>query len=236
MRKFADLHLKPSSGDLKNAEQMACLAAEIGFSLVGVTFGLETSREARLGLMRTFGNQGLDAVSRVDLKPRSRKELLRSLREARGAFDIVAVECSNSNISSVAFRDRRIDLVFFSLTGLESRLRWLMPRRSNRVVELSVSDLLVDDSLARASLNRTLNLIGESQRRRMPILLSSGATNATEMRTPRDMAAILSTLHPEYAKTMDSITHIPLSLVRHALERRRPGFVAEGVRVVKTNP
>jgi RNase P/RNase MRP subunit p30 len=215
---------------------MACAAAEIGFSLVGVTFNLETSRETRLGLMKIFGNQGLDAVSRIDLKPRNRKELLRSLREVRGAFDIVAVECSNSNVSAVAFRDRRIDLVFFSLTGLESRLRWLMPRRSKRVVELSVSDLLVDNSLATAALNRALNLIEESQRRQMPILLSSGATNATEMRTPRDMAAILSTLHPENANTMDSVTHIPFSLVHHALERRRPGFVAEGVCVVKTNP
>jgi RNase P/RNase MRP subunit p30 len=70
----------------------------------------------------------------------------------------------------------------------------------------------------------------------MPILLSSGATNAIEMRTPRDMAAILSTLHPENEKTMDSVTHIPFSLVHNALERRRPGFVAEGVRVVEKNP
>ena len=233
MRKLADLHLRPASGDIRNAEEMALVAAETGFSLVGITFDLETSKETRLRLMKAFEVQGLETVSRIDLKPKNRKELLRSLRQVRGAFDLVAVECSNSNISSVAFRDRRIDLVFFPLASLESRLSWLMPRRSKRVVELSVSDLLVDNLPPAASLNRALNLIEESARRHMPVLISSGARDVMEMRTPRDMAAILSTLQPENAKTIDSVTHIPLSLVHYTLERRRPGFVAEGVRVVK---
>lgn len=235
MRRFADLHLRPPLQNAEAIERMAHLAAEIGLYLVGVTFDSQVSKETRMRVTEPFEVHGLKTVSRIDLRPKSRKELLRSLRIVRGPFDIVAVECSNTQVGSLAFRDRRIDLVFFSPEQTHSRLGWLMPRRSRRPIEVNIADLL-SYNLAPYDLQRSFNLVAEARRRGMPIVASSGASDQMAMRTPRDISAVLSVLDLGTAQALDSVSRIPFSLAHTALSRREPGFIVEGTKLVRTQP
>lgn len=233
LRKFADLHLRPPLHDIETAEKMAQLAAEIGLYLVGITFDYQVPKEQRLDMIKLFKNQGLKTVSRIDIRPRGKNELLRSLRAVREAFDIVAVESSNRQVSSAAFRDKRIDLVFFSPNRLESRLSLLMPKRLKRPVEFNITDMLDAHPASALNLRRSLNLLTEARRKRMPLVVSSGAKNHVSMKTARDMAAVISVLGLDAKQGTDSVSSIPISLTTRALDRQEPGFVAEGTRLVR---
>jgi RNase P/RNase MRP subunit p30 len=236
LRKFADLHLRPASHDVETGEKMAQLAAEIGFYLVGIAFDYQVPKRQRQNMIKLFENQGLKTVTRIDVRPRGKNELLRSLRTVREAFDIVAVECSNRQISSVAFRDKRVDLIFFPSNRLESRLSLLMPKRLKRPIEFNITDMFDAQSAPALNLRRSLNLLAEARRKRMPILVSSGAKNPVSMKSARDMAAVISALGLEAKQGIDSVSSIPISLTTMALNRQEPGFIAQGTRVVRTRP
>lgn len=233
LTRFVDLHLKPPLQDVKIVERMACLAAEVGLHVVGIAFDLRTPREARLSAVKLFEDRGLAAMTRIDLRPKNRSDLLQSLRDVRALFDVVAVECSNTQVSSVAFRDRRVDLVFFPVGRLHSRLSWLIPKKLKRPIELNFADLLGNESSAGPGLVRAINLISEAQRKHMPLIASSGAADPFLIRAPRDMAAILFVLGLPSCLAVDAVSDLPYSLIRRNLERREPGFVSEGTRIVR---
>lgn len=172
-------------------------------------------------------------MARIDLRPKSKYDLLRSLRDVRTPFDIVAVECSNTQVSSVAFRDRRVDLVFFPVGRLQSRLSWLIPKKLKRPVELNIADLLRNESSAESDLVRAINLIADAQRKHMPLVASSGATDPFSLRAPRDMAAVLSVLGLEPSSAVDAVSDRPHSIIQRNLERREPDFISDGIKMVR---
>jgi len=233
LRRFVDLHLRPPPQDVKAIERMAHLAAEIGFHLAGLAFDSQVSKESRQRTAKLFEDRGLETVSRIDLRPKDRNELLTSLRKVRSSFDIVAVECHMKQVASLAFRDRRVDLVFFSPNRPKSRFNELMPRRSRRPVEFNIADLLRDDLTAEPGLRRASNLVSDAQRKHLPIVISSGATDWLSMRAPRDMAAILSVLGLEAVQALDAVSHIPLSIAQENLEKRGPRFISNGMEIVR---
>lgn len=234
MKQFVDLHLRPPIQDVKATEKMASLAAEMEFRLVGLTFATGVSREARLTTTRLFEDQGLETASRVDLYPKDRNQLLKSLKEVRPLFDIVAVECSAKQVSSIAFRDRRVDLVFFSLDRPKLKIGELAPRRSKRPVEFNVADLLKDGFVSESSLRRASSIIWSTGGKHLPIVASSGATGWLLMRGPKDMAAVLAVLGLDTARALDAVSGAPFSLAQENLEKRGPRFISDGIEIVRS--
>jgi len=233
LKRFVDLHLMPPLRDMNTIERMAQLAAEVGFHLVGLTFDSQVPNEARLEAVEAFEVRGLKTVSRVDLRPKHRNELLRSLREVRSSFDIVAVECGTRQVATVAFRDRRVDLVFFRPDRPRSIFGASTPRSTRRLVEFNVTDLLGDDLSIGSDLRRAFDLVSYVQRRHLPMVISSGAANWWRMRGPRDMAAVVSMMGLEAEQAIDAVSRIPLSVARKSLGKQEPSYVSEGIRIVR---
>jgi len=233
LKRFVDLHLCPPSQDAKTTERMANLAAEMGFRLVGLTFDTQASRVTKLTTTKLFEDQGLETVSRIDLRPRDRNELLMSLRKVRSSFDIVAVECHAKQVAPIAFRDRRVDLVFFPPGRPKLRVSELTPRRTRRPVEFNMADLLKNDSAVESNLHRVLGVIRDIQRKHLSMVVSSGATDWLLMRAPKDMAAVLSVLGLDTTQALDAVSRIPFSLAQENLEKQRPRFISDGIEVVR---
>jgi len=234
LRRFVDLHLRLPR-ETETAKEMARLAKRIGLRLVGLTFDLQTPNEEKLTAAKQFEERGIETVSRIDLKPRNRNQLLMTLRKFRFRYDVVAVECSARQLTSIAFRDRRVDLVFFSPSVSKSRLGELLPRRSERPVEVNVIDLLSDD-LTVVSVPRLLrmsDLILAAQRKHLPLVVSSGASDMLSMRSPRDMAAIASVFGLEDARALDAVSSIPFSIAEKNLKKHFPRYISEGVEMVR---
>jgi len=234
LKRFVDLHLIPPLRDMNGIRRMAQLAAEMGLYLVGLTFDSGIPSEARLEPIEAFEGRGLETVSRVDLRPKHRNELLRSLREVRSSFDIVAVECRTRQVATVAFRDRRVDLVFFRPDRPKSMFGVSTPRSMRRLFEFNVADLLGSDSGIGSDLRRASDLLSYIQRRQLPIVISSGATNWWTMRAPKDMAAVVSVMGLEAEQAIDAVSRTSLTLARRSLEKRDPSYVSEGIRIVRS--
>lgn len=231
MRRFADLHLIPPLQDADAIERMAELATEMGFSLVGLTFDSNSPTRTKLESIQAFKQRGIDTVSRVDLHSKHRNELLESLRKVRPSFDLVAVECSTKQVTTTAFRDRRVDILFFRLDYLRITQSLLTPRNLGKVFEFNVADILGDDT---ASLRRASGLLSYIKNGKLPMIISSGAVNWHLMRAPRDMAAVASMIGIDLDQAINAVSRSPFCLASRSLRRRDPSYISEGVRIVRS--
>ena len=232
MRRTADLHLRPEIADRDSLECMAQIADEMGFSHLGIAFDLTTPKEKKKDALHIFEKQGIDALSRTDITRSRHQDLLRVLPKARASFDLVAVECSSRQVSSLAFRDRRIDIVYFNAERPRFDHRNFISKNANRLIEINLSDILsfkpLDFRLARA-----MAQIAEAKRNRAPMLISSGATGPLSMRGPQEMASLAMIAGLDLPTAMNAVSDTPVLLADSRLRRRNPAFVAEGVRLVR---
>jgi ribonuclease P/MRP protein subunit RPP1 len=234
MRRFIDLHLRPSE-DSESVRAMLELAARLEFKEIGLVRGEIHSRN----LKSMASGMGLDLVSRVDLAPRNTNELTAALRRLRRRFMIVAVECRSKNVARQAAKDHRVDILNFpSSVSARSRNRFDRQEASlasdaNCAYEINASDLLQPDQVSRAKLLSLMRgEVDNAKRFDVPIVVSSGALNAMQMRDPRGLAAILTILDMNEEEGLESVSKTPMRIVTANREKLEPGFVAPGVRRV----
>jgi RNase P/RNase MRP subunit p30 len=232
MRRTADLHLRPETLDEETIGSMADLAGEMRFSFIAVALDLTVSDKQKKDVLRMFKDRGIEAFARVDLVYMRKQDLLRGLSKARVHFDIVAVKCLNQQISSVGFRDRRVDLVYFDSERPRSRIGDLFFKRTGRPVEINLTDVL-DARFMSFGLRRATQQVVEAKRNRVPISVSSGARNALSMSGPEEMAAFASILGSD-VPARQVISDVPIHIIEDRLSKRSPRYVSEGVRVVES--
>jgi RNase P/RNase MRP subunit p30 len=120
-RRFADLHLLPKLGDDEQIKSMLRKASELGYRLVAVplpTFSIDVLSKK---LMAACQEVKVDFASRLDLKPKTPKELLHQLREFRRKVEIIAVACWSKDVARQAAKDHRVDILNFPSTDPRER-------------------------------------------------------------------------------------------------------------------
>lgn len=226
MRIFVDLHLKPGA----QSEMASILeTAEIlGFSGVAIT-NTGNSREAR---------EGLDVISRIDLKPRNQRDLGSSLKRVRRRYEIVSVECASKPVARQAAKDHRVDILNFSPSASNRRKVGFdhqeasLASGANCAYEVNACDILGQGPLALLKLLPILRREVENARRYdVPVVLSSGAVEPLLMRGPRDLAALMGLIDRE-VDWLDAVSTNPWRMVERNREKLSPGFVVPGVKVV----
>ena len=105
-RTFADLHLQIDLGNMTMVERIIGKIAQLGFRLVGVPLPPEAN---------------ISLVNRVDLRPKSRGQLMNQLRKLRRKFEVICVLCENKEVARQAAKDRRVDLLNFPALGYTRR-------------------------------------------------------------------------------------------------------------------
>lgn len=231
MRQYADLHLSPSLDDIANARSMADIFSELDTRVVGLVVPPD-----RLTPMPpavdAFREAGLDVAKRLNLKPRSREELLRSLRRFRNKYEIVAVDCSTQTVSRVAVRDRRVDIVQFPKQGPGSGFRRNLASTCRAALEFNMSDLSHTPGFE-ARLHRLRREIEIAAETSTSVIGSTNASNPFELRAPRDVAAVLHTLGLSLDAALRGISEIPLEIVRKNRLRMEEPELEEGVKIVR---
>jgi ribonuclease P/MRP protein subunit RPP1 len=226
MRIFVDLHLKPGA----QSEMASILeTAEIlGFSGIAIT-NTGNSREAR---------EGLDVISRIDLKPRNQRDLGSSLKRVRRRYEIVSVECASKPVARQAAKDHRVDILNFSPSASNRRKVGFdhqeasLASGANCSYEVNACDILGQGPLALSKLLPILRREVENARRYdVPVVLSSGAVEPLLMRGPRDLAALMGLIGRE-VDWLDAVSTNPWRMVERNREKLSPGFVVPGVKVV----
>lgn len=235
MRRFIDLHLRHPASGTDELESMLRFAAELGYS--GVAVASDSGLPKRL--KRLGGELSLDLINRINLRPRSAKELTATLRRVRSRFEVVAVDCLSKAVARQAAKDHRVDLLNFPASTSARAKVWFdrqeasLASGANCAYEFNASALLRQGPVKSARLLSIIRReIENAKRNDVPIVVSSGADSRLLMREPRGLAALLDLVDVEEESGLDMVSSIPWRIVEVNRGKLAPGFVAPGVRVV----
>lgn len=238
MRKFADLHLKPSLEDFEQIKSMVNKSAELGFQMVGLTFPPNIDVDKMNRMRRICHDAGVDLVTRVDLAPKSRRGLLDSLRKLRRRFEIISVLCISKAVARQAAKDRRVDFLSFPIAEYPKvffdRAEAELASSALACLEIDMKPLLSLKGFGRIRLLSVLRReIAAAEILKVPIVLSSGATDPWFLRKPQDFASLGILFGLDLPLALSALSDAPLGIVERNRQKLSSDYVAPGVRVVR---
>jgi len=238
MRRFADIHLRPSIEDSDRVERMISKSSELGYQMIAISLPPNITQNKISRLQKICSDANLDLVTRVDLAPKSSKELLHHLRRFRRSFEIVSVVCDSKSVARQAAKDRRVDLLTFPSTNIHRRFfdhaEAELASNALSALEIEMAPLLSLGSSSRIRLISSLRKESAvAEKLGVPVVLSSGATDEYLMRGPREYAALAGLFEMDSRVALRTLSEIPHSLVERNRGKLSPGYVAPGIRVVR---
>lgn len=238
MRRFTDLHLKPSLEDFGQVKSMVNKSAELGFQLVGLSLPPKIGSDKVDQLRKICRESGVELATRVDLIPKSRRELLNSLRKLRRRFEVVNVFCASKVVARQAAKDRRVDLLSFPVAKhpkvFFDHAEAKLASNALACLEIDVQPLLLLRGFARVRLLSVLRReVATAKSLKVPIVLSSGATDIRFLRKPQDLASLGMLFGLDLPLALEALSNTPLRIVERNRQKLSPDYVASGVRVVR---
>ena len=237
MKQFADLHLRVPLKDAEKTEKMIQKAKELGYSTVGISLPFNVKKEQINYLKQVCEDAQVDFVSRVDLSPRNSNELLSELRKCRRKFEIVAVRCDSKDVARQAAKDRRVDLLQFSVTNNRKRFfdeqEAELASQALAALEIEMAPLLQLTSFSRIRLLSSLKKeVATAERTDVPVLISSGATKEQLMRGHHDYAALATIFDMPLSSALKALSEMPREIVERNRNKLSTSYVAPGIRVL----
>ena len=237
MRQFADLNLRAPIENLTKAESMVRKASELDYSLVAIPIPDNVSKEQINQLRHICSESKLDFASRVTFAPRDSNELLQSLRHYRQKFEVIAVRCDTKDVARQAAKDRRVDLLQFSVTNLRKRFfdesEAELASQALASLEIELSPMLQLTSFSRVRLLSYLRReVATALRFKVPIIVSSGAVDELLMRGPRDYAALTTLFDVELSSALGALSENSWGIVKRNRNKLSTNYVAPGINVV----
>jgi len=237
-RIYADLHLCPNLRDMEKVSNMINKASRLEYRLIAITFPLNAKREEIERIRDISREYKIDLASRIDLKPKSPKELIQYLRKLRRKFEIIAVICESKTVARQAAKDRRVDLLNFPSPNTHRRFfdtaEAELASKALASLEIDIKPLLILEGPARVRLLSSLRREAAiAQKFHVPIVMSSGASDEFFMRKPRDMAALASLFDLDEVSALDAVSKNPTQIVKRNRENLSPKFVAPGIKVIR---
>jgi len=237
VRKFADLHLRAPIKDLDQVERMVRRSSELGSRLIGLVLPPDVRRDQIEQLQQFCHDAKIDFVKRVNFSPKTPRELLRDLRRFRRRFEVISVTCTSKSVARQAAKDRRVDLLRFPATSLRKRFfdhaEAELASKALSSLEIEMIPLLLLTSFSRINLlSRLRREVAIAERFKVPVTISSGATNEYLMRGPRDYAALATLFDMSMSSALCALSEDPIAMVDRNREKLSPDYVAPGIRVV----
>jgi RNase P/RNase MRP subunit p30 len=237
MRKFVDLHLRAPIKDLDQVERMVRKSSELGYRLVGILVPPNITRDQINQLQHICSDAKIDFVTRVDFSPKTARELLQDLRRFRRKFEVISVTCTSKGVARQAAKDRRVDLLHFPTTDLRKRFfdhaEAELASNALSSFEIEMAPLLLLTGFSRIRLlSRLRREVAIAERFKVPVTISSGATNEYLIRGPYDYAALTTLFDMSMPSALCALSENSLAIVERNREKLSPNYVAPGIRVV----
>ena len=237
MRKFVDLHLRAPIKDLYQVDRMVRKSSELGYHLVGILVPPNITRDQINQLQHICSDAKIDFVTRVDFSPKTAQELLHNLRRFRRKFEVISVTCTSKGVARQAAKDRRVDLLHFPATDLRKRFfdhaEAELASKALSSLEIEMAPLLLLTGFSRIRLlSRLRREVAIAERFKVPVTISSGATNEYLIRRPHDYAALVTLFDMPISSALRALSENPVAMVERNRGKLSPDYVAPGIRVV----
>lgn len=238
MKRFVDLHLCLPIENLDQVKRMVGRSSELGYSLVGIPLPKNITGKNVSQLQIICHDANMDFVKRIDLTPRTSRELLRDLRRFRRTFEVVSVTCASKAVARQAAKDRRVDILSFSATNLRTRFfdyaEAELASNALSCLEIDMTPLLTLTGFQRVRLiSRLRQEVTIAKKSSVPIIISSGAMNEFLLRGPHDYAALTCLFDLTTPFSLRAVSENPVELVERNRRKLSPDYLAPGLRIVK---
>ena len=237
-RIYADLHLCPNLNNERQTARMIRKAAALGYRLIAIPVPLSLTEKKVRWLRNLCEEVGIEFASRIDLKPRTPRELIVNLRRLRRRFEIIAVLCETKQVARQAAKDRRVDLLNFPAINFRRRFfdkaEAELASSGLTAFEIDVKPLIMFEGTVRVRLMSNLRKeVAIAQKFRVPTIVSSGVSDELHMRKPRELAALASLFDLKETAALEAVSKNPVAIVKRNREKLSPRFVAPGIRVIR---
>jgi len=237
-RIYADLHLCPNLNNERQTTRMIRKAAALGYRLIAIPVPLSFTEKKVRWLRNLCEEVGIEFASRIDLKPRTPRELIVNLRRLRRRFEIIAVLCETKQVARQAAKDRRVDLLNFPAINFRRRFfdkaEAELASSGLTAFEIDVKPLIMFEGTVRVRLMSNLRKeVAIAQKFRVPTIVSSGVSDELHMRKPRELAALASLFDLKETAALEAVSKNPVAIVKRNREKLSPRFVAPGIRVIR---
>ena len=237
MRRFVDLHLRAPIKDLDQVERMVRRSSELGYRLIGLVLPPNVTRDQIEQLQQFCDDAKIDFVTRVNFFPKTSRELIHDLRRFRRRFEVISVTCTSKGVARQAAKDRRVDLLRFPATNLRKRFfdraEAELASKAFSSLEIEMTPLLLLTGFSRIRLlSRLQREVAIAERFKVPVVISSGATNEYLIRGPHDYAALTTLFDMSVSSALRALSENPVAMVERNREKLSPSYVAPGIRVV----
>ena len=237
MRRFVDLHLRAPIKDLDQVERMVRRSSELGYRLIGLVLPPNVTRDQIEQLQQFCDDAKIDFVTRVNFFPKTSRELIHDLRRFRRRFEVISVTCTSKGVARQAAKDRRVDLLHFPATNLRKRFfdraEAELASKAFSSLEIEMTPLLLLTGFSRIRLlSRLRREVAIAERFKVPVIISSGATNEYLIRGPHDYAALTTLFDMSVSSALRALSENPVAMVERNREKLSPSYVAPGIRVV----
>lgn len=213
-------------------------AAALGYRLIAIPVPLSFTEKKVRWLRNLCEEVGIEFASRIDLKPRTPRELIVNLRRLRRRFEIIAVLCETKQVARQAAKDRRVDLLNFPAINFRRRFfdkaEAELASSGLTAFEIDVKPLIMFEGTVRVRLMSNLRKeVAIAQKFRVPTIVSSGVSDELHMRKPRELAALASLFDLKETAALEAVSKNPVAIVKRNREKLSPRFVAPGIRVIR---
>lgn len=239
-RFFIDLNIKSNISTGKSSPtQIAKMASHLGFKAVALSdFNLK-NLDIVDDVKQIFREHGIDLITRVDINEKTPRQLKQALRKLRRKVEVIAVFCKNLNVARLAARDRRVDLLCFSVKSWRKNFfdksEAHLAIQGESILEVNLNPII--KAKTHGERIQAIRIYSENiriaKRYNVPIIVTSGASSIYEMRAPRELAALATLLGLTDFEAREALSNAPLNLVRKNREKLSDLYIMPGVKIVK---
>lgn len=222
-----------SISDMKSVALFGEFAHRIGFSGFAVS-GVVDQPVTELP-------EGIKVYRRVDLVGKGMNSLRNQIERVKKSAIIIAAQLGPIDTTNWVADDQRVDLLTFD-PSKEYKLRETtasLASASATFLEIRIAPLLHSSGLQRSKILKAYReTVTTAVDAGMGLVLSSGAVNPMQLRSPVAMQHIGMLLGIDRVLAERAIDGLPAQLIERSMKKRRPEFVSPGVEILreKQNP
>ncbi|MEM3833160.1 MAG: RNase P subunit p30 family protein [Thermoprotei archaeon] len=212
MRIFVDFNIRPTDYSKDSLLAFIDMALHLKYRVLVVEALSSTEAE----LIKSLNNKRVKLYVRHTVTAHTSNEFKSISRKIKWA-DLIVAECSSQETARIATKIRNVDAILIPLDKIsivnERQINAM--KMKERSLEIRFADIIHAQKLHNMIGLMTKNLINVVPK--IPVIVSSGARNPSEMRSPKDMAAILSVIGIDQDRSLDTVSKNPYLLLRRFL-------------------
>jgi RNase P/RNase MRP subunit p30 len=237
MRRYVDLCVFLT--DIRNLDKILIMAKHLGYHTVSLTSTNNNIIDSKIinEIKKTAIRNNLNIVFRYEINTDNPKKLRETVRRIWRKYEIISAYCINKKIARIAGRDSRINILTFpldtSVRDLFNDAQCSLMKAKSQYLEIRYVEIAKNTNLERRCTN-LLRWIEIAYENKIPIIASSGADRPQNLRSPFEIASILTISGLDIKSARDSISTIPMKLIEQGILKTRGMLINKYVKVIRS--